>query len=118
MQHTLTYKVIFSGNTLKGKTTQEVAEQFSKAFNLSDKQTLMRLFSGKVITLKRGLVYEQAQRYSNILQKLGADCCIEQENSTLFMNDEVDYDYERKKRRRVAQFSSEDFSHVGLAPKG
>lgn len=112
-----TYKVVFSGNTLDGKSSAEVSERFSKAFKLTDQKALSRLFSGKMITLKRGLVYEQAQRYSSILQKLGADCCIECENQTLFFQNEVDYDYERKKRRRVAQFSSNDYANVSLAPK-
>lgn len=112
-----TYKVIFSGNTLDGNTTAEVSERFSKAFKLTDKNALMRLFSGKMVTLKRGLVYEQAQRYSDILQKLGADCCIERENKPLFVQDGIDHDYERKKRRRVAQFSSNDYSNISIAPK-
>jgi len=117
MSSNTTYKVVFSGNTLDGKSITDVSERFSKAFKLTDKEALSRLFSGKMITLKRGLVYEQAQRYSGILQKLGADCCIECENQPTFFANELDYDYERKKRRRVAQFSSNDYADVSLTPK-
>lgn len=112
-----TYKVVFSGNTLHGKSTAEVSERFSKAFKLTDKNALTRLFSGQMITLKRGLVFEQAKRYSEILQKLGADCCIERESLNLFKEHEPDYDYERKKRRRLAQFSPENYDQVSLTPK-
>jgi hypothetical protein len=114
-----TYKVVFSGNTIEGNTTSDVAKRFAEAFKLNDQTSIEQLFSGKVITLKRGLNYEQAQRYSRILQKLGADCCIECESAPLFgqFDAEPDYDYERKKRRRVAQFSQGSFANVGLAPK-
>jgi len=117
MSPTTTYKVVFSGNTLNDRSTTDVSERFSKAFNLKDKESLARLFSGKMVTLKRGLEYEQAQRYSDILQKLGADCCLEQESQALFTQNDVDYDYERKKRRRVAQFSSNDYANISVAPK-
>ncbi|MFT6388017.1 MAG: hypothetical protein ACJAUP_001390 [Cellvibrionaceae bacterium] len=117
MSPAATYKVVFSGNTLGDRSTTDVLTRFSKAFNVKDKESLARLFSGKMVTLKRGLIYEQAQRYSVILQKLGADCCIESENQPLFAQSEVDYDYERKKRRRVAEFSSNDYANVSVAPK-
>ncbi|MGH1485053.1 MAG: hypothetical protein ACRBCI_02460 [Cellvibrionaceae bacterium] len=114
-----TYKVVFSGNTIEGNSTSDVAKRFAEAFKLNDQASIQQLFSGKIITLKRGLNYEQAQRYSRILQKLGADCCIECENVALFgaFDSEPDYDYERKKRRRVAQFSQGGFANVGLTPK-
>jgi hypothetical protein len=111
------YKVVFSGNTLDGASPADVAEKFAEAFKLNDQVSLEQLFSGKIITLKRGLNYEQAKRYSRILQKLGADCCIEQENSSIFGPQEVDHDYERKKRRRVAEYSDTGLSNLGLAPK-
>jgi hypothetical protein len=111
------YKVVFSGNTLEGESPADVAERFAEAFKLNDQVSIQQLFSGKVITLKRGLNYDQAQRYGKILQKLGADCCIEQENQSVFGPSEVDHDYERKKRRRVAQFSESGLSNLGLAPK-
>ncbi len=112
-----TYRVVFSGNTLDGRSKADVSIRFANAFNLKDKDALERLFSGKTITLKRGLNYEQAQHYSEILQKLGADCCIEYESNPLFVQGDVDYDYERKKRLRVAQFSGSNFDNIELAPK-
>ena len=114
-----TYKVIFSGNIIEGNTISEVAQRFAQAFKLNDQTSIEQLFSGKVMTLKRGLTHEQAQRYSRILQKLGADCCIECEKPSLFGNftSEPDHDYERKKRRRVAQFAQGGFNNVGLSPK-
>ncbi|MEO0442554.1 MAG: hypothetical protein AAFZ92_02280 [Pseudomonadota bacterium] len=79
-----TYKVVFSGNTVKGSNPSDVAQRFSEAFNLSDEAFLENIFSGKIVTLKRGLEYDQAKRYSRILQKLGADCCIEIEQRHSF----------------------------------
>ncbi len=114
---TPTYKVVFSGTTLNGQSPHDVAKRFSEAFKLDDEASLQQLFSGKIITLKRGLTHEQAQRYSKILQKLGADCCIECEANPLFSEHEIDYDYERKKRRRVAQFKRDKLADLELEPK-
>ena len=114
-----TYKVVFSGSTLSGNNVDDVAMRFADAFKLKDKRSLEKLFSGKIITLKSGLSHEQAQRYGRILNKLGAECCIERENTALFygFDPEPDHDYERKKRQRVAQFSAMSLADVGLAPK-
>ena len=113
------YKVIFSGNTLDGHSPIQVVQQFAKAFKLSDQSTLQKLFSGKVITLKRGLSYEQAQRYSSNLQKLGADCCIEPEHNPLLAvtDTDLDNDYQRKKRQRLAYFDSTAALNLELTPK-
>ena len=113
------YKVVFSGNTLPGHTRDDVAARFATAFKLKDKPLLQQLFSGKIVTLKRGLSYEQAQHYSLMLEKLGADCCIECTQPPLFNTfaREVDHDYERKKRQRLAQFEPQNLANLELAPK-
>jgi hypothetical protein len=112
-----TYKVIFSGKVIGNQSAQDVSKRFAEAFKLSDQASLEQLFSGKIITLKRGLGYEQAQRYSHLLQKMGADCCIEREYNPLTNDSEPDYDYERKKRRRLAQFAPQQTAELSLAPK-
>lgn len=116
MNAAATYKVIFSGAVLPGQSASDVATRFSQAFKLSNPKTIARLFSGKVITLKSGLDETQAQRYKTVLEKLGADCLIEREQTSSFVA-EIDQAYERKKRRRVAQFDKQQFDDLELAPK-
>lgn len=112
------YKIIFSGNILPGHTVSEVANRFSYVFKLKDKGYLQQLFSGKTITLKRELTYEQAQRYSLILTKLGADCCIERRQSCFEdFSAETDDNYKRKKQQPLVQFGPSNLAGVGLVPK-
>lgn len=110
-----TYKIIFSGSILDGFSREAVTKHFAKAFKLKDKKKIEQLFCGRIITLKRGLNYEEARRYSRVLNKLGADCCLEREYQPLFNAPETDRAYERKKRS-VLQRYSQSFDGIGLAP--
>jgi hypothetical protein len=112
-----TYKVVFSGKTFEGYDPKAVTNRFSLAFNISDKDSLQQIFSGKIIILKRGLDYMAAQRYNRVLSKLGADCCLEREQPSQLLYSEPNQKYERKKRRRTSQFGHNDYSMVGIAPK-
>ena len=102
-----TYKVMFFGKTLRDKPIAEVSSRFAAAFKINDKLTLNRLFSGRTLALKRGLNYEQARRYRDILAKMGADCCIERESSPLFATNKVQSvaEYKVKTRRKPEVYS-------------
>lgn len=119
MNTPITYKVVFSGNILKGKSKEEVVNNFSKAFKVTDDKVLSSLFSGRLISLKQGLDYEKAQSYSKILESLGADSCIEREANKSFndLSADLDHEYERKKRKKLAEHSSGDYSEISIAPK-
>lgn len=122
------YRVVFSGVTSSGLSTEEVAENLAAAFNLPEATILQKLFCGSVRTLKRGLSYEKAQRYAKLLQELGANCCIEPEKHSISKQTnphKLDSDLttskknlQRKKNRLSFQTSSNLFyDHLTVTPK-
>ena len=76
-----TYRVVFWGATKVGEDKTDVALRFAKRFGLRDVKALKRLFSGRVITLKKGLNHLQASQFSDVVHELGAVCRIEREIS-------------------------------------
>lgn len=107
-----TYKVTFSGGVLNGMPEKLVAQRFARVFKLNDDE-IKQIFSGGIVTIKRGLDYEQADHYRNVLEKIGADCMIEPDSSVFVAHTEPDKEYERKKRRQMAELN-QDFSNIGL----
>ncbi len=77
-QHT--YRVVFWGQVALGNERNDVARKFAKWFNITETRRLKQLFSGRVVSLKKGLTHSQAQRYCDILRGLGAMCRLEEEN--------------------------------------
>lgn len=78
-----TYRVVFWGGVMPDHTQAQVARQFARRFHIRDRRLLKRLFCGRVVTLKRGLNYTQAQRYQDVLAGLGATCRLEAEANLL-----------------------------------
>lgn len=111
-----TFKIVFSGEILPHYNANQVAKRFAAAFNLRDAKAIQHLFSGKVITLKKGLNYKNAQRYRDILIGMGADCCIEREQNIPF---QVPYDplTERRKNASPSFFGNVDASKLSVEPK-
>ncbi|MBX2807900.1 MAG: hypothetical protein KTR20_04640 [Cellvibrionaceae bacterium] len=112
------YKIVFSGNLLDDTPKALVAQRFGRAFKVKDDKLLNKVFSGAAVTLKRGLAHNQADDYRELLAKLGADCCIEldQQGFTDYYP-ETDREYERKKRQKLAELSSDQLKNATLTPK-
>ncbi len=78
-----TYRVVFWGEVTLGHTRSDVARRFAKWFKIKERKTLQKLFGGRLLTLKKGLSYSEAQLYSDVIRGLGAVCRIEPEQSIL-----------------------------------
>lgn len=66
-----TFDVLFRGEILPGSDREATREQVAKSFKL-DKAALDRLFSGSVISLKRNIDREAAERIFQRLYSAGA----------------------------------------------
>ena len=110
-----TFRVVFSGEVLPDQDRNKVAKRFAAAFNLRDSNALRRLFSGKVVTLKKGLSHEHAQRYRTILMDMGAQCCIEKEFNPLFQP--LGQEFTERKSPRPSLFSKVDPNALTVTPK-
>mgnify|MGYP003344428267 CR=1 FL=1 len=66
-----TFDILFRGETLPGTDRQAAREQVAKSFKLDD-AALDRLFSGSVISLKRNIDKETAERIFQRLWSAGA----------------------------------------------
>ncbi len=111
-----TYKVVFWGKVMPNQTVSQVAKRFAAAFNLRDQASLKQLFSGKVITLKKGLSYDHAKRYCTILSEMGAECCLEKEFNPLYSPSE-DPLTRKRHLKRPSLLPNTDLSQVGITPK-
>ncbi len=111
-----TFRVVFSGEVLPDQDKSKVAKRFAAAFNLRDTNALRRLFSGKVVTLKKGLNYEHAQRYRTILMDMGAQCCIEKEFNPLFQPRSASL-VERKRNPHESLFNKVNADDLTISPK-
>ncbi|MBU3069639.1 hypothetical protein KOI40_07390 [Aestuariicella sp. G3-2] len=67
-----TYRVVFWGDVAEGQSRRDVALKFARKFRINDSKTLRRIFSGRLLTLKRGLSESEAQRYCQAITDLGA----------------------------------------------
>ncbi len=69
------YKITVNGELLDGEELEQVKQRFSKLFDLdSEPVKLEKFFSGKTITIKKGLSKEQADKYYQIIRKAGLAC--------------------------------------------
>lgn len=120
LTHTDLYKVTFFGNTTNNQNRSIVAKRFAAAFNLRDSKALKKLFSGKAITLKKGLTHDQAHRYGQIMMEMGADCCIEPEAKHFAINKKTACDkqrkLEKKRQQQMAASSVTKVNQLSLAP--
>lgn len=64
------YAIVFTGDLLDGFEPEQVKAQFGERFGLKPPQ-LAQMFSGRRITLKKGLDAEQARRYLAELAAMG-----------------------------------------------
>lgn len=106
------YRIVFWGQCAPGFEVGKVAVAFSKRFKIKSSRYLSQLFSGKVITLKRGLSEEGASRYISAIESMGGICRKESEQKNYFEESEF-------KQRNSVSFLDEDFdpSTLSLAPK-
>lgn len=77
------YRVVFWGDVTPGQQRNDVARRFARRFGIRDHKLLARLFSGCVITLKKGLGHQEARCYCELIRQLGALCRMEPEFSIL-----------------------------------
>lgn len=70
------YKLLFRGKTLAGQDQDKVKHKLGELLKL-DPKGLAQLFSGRLITLKRGLLQEEASKYQQILENLGAEILLQ-----------------------------------------
>jgi hypothetical protein len=107
-----TYRVVFWGQCARGYQRPDVIRAFASRFKISSQRQLEQLFSGKVITLKKGLTTNQADRYTDAIQMVGGVCRKESEQRDYFSETEF-------KTRNTVSFLDEDFdpSSLSLAPK-
>ncbi|GAB3094728.1 hypothetical protein G8770_01420 [Aestuariicella hydrocarbonica] len=74
-----TYRVVFWGDVAAGHSKRDVALKFARQFGLKNSRQLKHLFSGRFLTLKRGLSEAEAQRYRRVIDGLGGVCRVERE---------------------------------------
>ncbi|MGH1374082.1 MAG: hypothetical protein ACRBBW_18725 [Cellvibrionaceae bacterium] len=78
-----TYRVVFWGGLMLGQSRLQVAKRFARQFKIRAPRQLQQLFSGRLLTLKSGLDYEQARHYSDAIRLMGGICRIELETNPL-----------------------------------
>ncbi len=78
-----TYRVVFWGGLMLGQERLQVAKSFARQFKIRQPRQLQQLFSGRLLTLKSGMPYAEAQRYSAAIRRMGATCRVELEYSPL-----------------------------------
>lgn len=70
------YKLLFRGKALDGHEVGVVRNKLGKTLKLHD-GGLEQLFSGRLITLKRGLEQAEAVKYQALLEQLGAEVLLQ-----------------------------------------
>lgn len=65
------YKLVFSGQILEGFEATAVQQGLAKALKLGDAQ-LKTLFSGRLITVRKGLDPAQAEKFRAVFERVGA----------------------------------------------
>ena len=111
-ENTATYRIAFWGQCQRGANRDDVLAAFAQRFKIANKRQLEQLFSGKVITLKKGLDENQANKYMNAILEVGALCRKESEFRDYFSETET-------KTRNSVTFLDDDFdpSALSLTPK-
>ena len=70
-----TFKLVVKGELLPGQELEQVKERIARLFKLQDKpDQLAALFSGKPVTVKKGLSEAQARAYSDAIENAGLGC--------------------------------------------
>ena len=108
-----TYRIVFWGQCINGRRLTDVQCAFAKRFKIFDADQLEQIFSGKIVTLKKGLHEQQADKFINALLELGAIARKESEFRNYFSETEV------KQRNKVSFLEQDDFDpdSLSLAPK-
>ncbi len=70
------YKLLFRGEALGGHQVDVVRQKLGQLLKL-DAGGLEQLFSGRLITLKRGLGQAEAGKYQALLERLGAEILLQ-----------------------------------------
>lgn len=106
------YRIVFWGQVAPEYTAKEVALGFVRTFQIKERRQLQKLFTGKVVTLKKNLSHEDAQKYFDAIEALGGVCRIESEFKNYF------FESETKQRHDVNFLRKEfDMDSLTLSPK-
>lgn len=70
-----TFEVVFRGRVLKGYETADVKKKLAALFKINE-ATAEKLFSGKRVTVKKGLDEATARKYRDVLRSAGANASI------------------------------------------
>jgi len=81
------YKLLFRGKILAGQDQDKVKRKLGELLTL-DQQGLVQLFSGRLITLKRGLLQQEASKYQQVLENLGAEILLQPDSEQLAVRSE------------------------------
>lgn len=74
------YKLLFKGGVRQGFAASQVQQQLGDLLKI-DSGALEQLFSGRLITLKRDLSQDDAYRYQRVLESLGAEVLLQQQEA-------------------------------------
>jgi uncharacterized membrane protein YhaH (DUF805 family) len=83
------FKIVFEGQLRTGVDLETARLNLAQLFK-SDVSDMDRLFTGKPVTVKRGLNREDAQRYLKALNDAGVDANIEPEQPVTWTLEEID----------------------------
>lgn len=73
------YKLVFSGQLLEGFDARTAEENLAAALKLGDTQR-RKLFSGRLITVKKGLDLAQAEKFRAVFERAGARVHVHADN--------------------------------------
>lgn len=74
------YMIVLYGEILPGENLETVKEKLAKLFNLSEEQ-VNTLFSGDRQVVKKNIFNDDAMKYKYVIEKAGAVCHVEVEES-------------------------------------
>lgn len=83
------FKIVFEGQLRTGVDLETARLNLAQLFK-SDVSDVDRLFTGKPITLKRGLLQDDAQRYLKALHEAGVEALIEPEQPVAWTLEEIE----------------------------
>lgn len=83
------FKIVFEGGLRNGVELQTAKLNLARLFK-SDVAAVERLFSGRPVTIKRGLTHDDAERYLKALNDAGVDARIEPEAPVALSLEEIE----------------------------
>lgn len=83
------FKIVFEGGLRNGVELQTAKLNLARLFK-SDVAAVERLFSGRPVTVKRGLTHDDAERYLKALNDAGVDARIEPEAPVALSLEEIE----------------------------